>query len=111
MTLNNTAATPAPALKLTAKYPGTYGNQLGLRSRINAAQPTYNDLLVVLAGNVVESYTYLATDITGLAAQINAGSKWLISSDAGHRHRAEHEHAEHGDPAGDRQRRLDAAGG
>ena len=77
VTLNNTAGTPVPALKVTAKYPGTYGNQLGVRSRVNAAQPTYSDLLVVLAGNVVESYTYLATNIADLANQINAGSKWI----------------------------------
>jgi hypothetical protein len=78
VTIQNTAA--APALTLTAKYPGAYGNNLGWRCQTNSIDPTKNDFQVTLNGSPVETYTYTKADITGLAAQINANSGWVVAS-------------------------------
>lgn len=78
-TLQNT--TPATALTVSAKYEGTTGNQLRLTTQDYAADATQNQLIVSDANGVVlETYTYLDTDINGLAAQINANSDWITAA-------------------------------
>ena len=76
--LQNT--TPAAALTLTAKYEGTKGNALRATVAANAADPTNKNDLIILDGTVeVERWTHTKTDITGLAAAINAGSDWVTA--------------------------------
>lgn len=69
-TLQNT--TPVTALTLTARYPGTYGNQITVTSTANTADPTNkNDLVIYVEGSEAERFTYAKTNIADLAAQIN----------------------------------------
>jgi hypothetical protein len=78
-TVQNT--TPAVALTLNARYPGSYGNNLGWANQANALNPaTQNDFQITLLGQVVETYTYNKTDIAGLVAQINAVSQWATAT-------------------------------
>ena len=73
--------TPATAITLSAKYPGSYGNNLGYRSQTNSANPaTNNDFQITLFGQVVESYTYAKTDMNALAAAINGSSQWVTAT-------------------------------
>jgi len=72
--------TPAACLTLTAKYQGSYGNSLGFRNIADPVVGANNILQITLGGTVVESYSYVKTDITGLAAQINAQSQWVTGA-------------------------------
>lgn len=76
-TLQNT--TPAAAITLTARYHGTKGNQLKVTTQDYAADSAYNELILYLDTVEVERYRYLDTDITDLAAQINASSNWVTA--------------------------------
>lgn len=70
--IHNTAMSPAAALTLTAIYKGTKGNSF---SYSIAADPVIegNDVLTVIIGGVPkESYSFVATDITSVAAAIAA---------------------------------------
>lgn len=82
VTLQNTA--PAAAITLTARYPGTYGNNITVSVVPNARNPaTQMDLNVYVQGFLTETWTFANADITGLAAQINnptTGSKWVVAS-------------------------------
>jgi hypothetical protein len=81
ITIQNT--TPANALSLTAKYPGAFGNQIGFKSHVNAADATKNDLQIWVAGQMVEVYTYTKATISSLVTQINdpiAGSDWVTAT-------------------------------
>jgi hypothetical protein len=77
-TLQNT--TPAAALTLTAKYEGTYGHNITLQVQDNAQSSANNDLIVRVEGVEVERFTYADTNITALAADINANSDWVVAS-------------------------------
>lgn len=73
--------TPATAITLTARYPGSYGNNLGYIVKQNAVNPaTQNDLQITLSGIVVETYTHLKASLAPLVAAINAGSQWVTAS-------------------------------
>jgi hypothetical protein len=72
--------TPAAAITLTAKYQGTYGNNLGYRNVADPSNVNNNLLQITLAGQVVESYSYAKTDINSLANQINASSQWVTAA-------------------------------
>lgn len=79
VTIQNT--TPAAALALTAKYQGTYGNNLGWRNVANSLNPsTQNDFQITLLGQAVETYTYAKTSISSLVNQINASSQWATAT-------------------------------
>lgn len=79
LVVNNT--TPAAALTLNAKYPGSYGNNIGWRNVVNSLNPATNcDFQITLNGSPVETYTYAKTDINGLAALINASSGWVTAT-------------------------------
>lgn len=79
--LNNT--TPAAALTLTARYEGSYGNNLSVTIQDNAANAANDDLIVLLNGIEVERYTYANTNITALVDAINddtTGSDWITAT-------------------------------
>ena len=77
-----TNTTPASALTISARYKGTKGNDLRITIQDDADDNT-KDQLLVLDGTVeLERFTYTATDIAGLVAQINApvtGSQWITA--------------------------------
>lgn len=75
-TLQNT--TPANALTLTARYPGTRAN--ALRVTVQVATAGGKELLITENGNVVERFALPATDVTALAAEITAKSKWVTAT-------------------------------
>lgn len=74
-TLNNTSS--AGAITLTARYEGTKGNDLRVTTQDYAADSSKNELIILDGTTVVEKYQYADTDITDLAAQINARSDWV----------------------------------
>jgi hypothetical protein len=78
-TLNNTASTPAAAITLTARYEGTRGNDLRVTTQDYAADSDKNELIVLDGTTVLERYRYANTNITDLAAQINASSNWITA--------------------------------
>lgn len=70
LTIQNT--TPADALTLTARHPGTRGNRLSAVIEPDPADPTNRDRLKLLLDDVtVEKYTYPNTDVDALADAIN----------------------------------------
>lgn len=77
-TLNNT--TPAAALTLTAVYEGTRGNDLKVTTQNYAADSAKNELIILDGTVVLERYRYTDTNITALAADINANSNWVTAS-------------------------------
>lgn len=76
-TFLNTAGSPASALTLTAKYPGTFGNSLNITTQVNALDGTKTDLLVFAGTTLLETWTFLATDIATAAATLTADSAWV----------------------------------
>jgi hypothetical protein len=74
-----TNTTPATALTVTAKYKGTYGNNLNITTQVNAADGTKTDLLVYAGTVLLETWTFLGTDIAAAATAINAGSNWITA--------------------------------
>lgn len=78
--INETGATPG--LTLTGKYKGSRGNRISYTIDADPANPAVNDRLrLFLDGVVQETYTYAQTDVTGLAAQINARSALVTAAD------------------------------
>lgn len=76
-TLQNT--TPATALTLTAKQPGTRANSL--RITVQASPISGNKQLLVLDGAlVVETYDHLATNMAAFASDINELSDWFTAA-------------------------------
>lgn len=73
-------ATPAAAMTLTAKYEGTYGNNISVTTQDHVADSTQNELLVIVNSAVVETYVYADTNIADLVAQINANSDWVTAT-------------------------------
>ena len=52
-TLQNT--TPAAALVLSAKYEGTYGNEIAVTCQDHIADSTQDELVVIVNGQISES--------------------------------------------------------
>lgn len=77
-TFQNTA--PANALVLTARYKGTYGNTLNATTQVNAADGTKTDLLIYAGTVLLETWTYTATDIAGIATTLTASSNWVTAT-------------------------------
>lgn len=77
-TLSNT--TPAPAITLTAKYDGSYGNTLSVTTQDNAVSAANTDLILYLGGVEVERYTFVDATVSDLVTQINANSKWVTAT-------------------------------
>ena len=77
-TIQNT--TPANALTITARYQGTYGQNITLSKQVNPQNNSLEDFLVSVNGTVAETWTHVPTDIAGLAAAINAGSVWVTAT-------------------------------
>lgn len=76
--LQNT--TPATAVTLTARYDGTYGNNLKATVQDYASNASYSELILKLGTVEVERYLFLDADQNGLAADINANSKWVTAA-------------------------------
>lgn len=77
-TIDNTGA--ADALTVTARYPGTKGNDLYTQVIETPGDNTSNDLIVLLGTTEVERYTHTKADIAGVAAAINASSNWISAT-------------------------------
>jgi hypothetical protein len=78
-TLKNTEGSPADAIKVSAKYEGTRGNDLRITTRDNAADATKDDFVLLDGTAVLETYTYLEADIADLVAKINKRSNWITA--------------------------------
>lgn len=77
--LQNT--TPANALTLTALYKGTRGDDLDVIIEDDPVDATKDRLRLLFRGATVESFSYLATDVTALAAAItNRPSQYIVPS-------------------------------
>lgn len=72
LTLNNTAGTPAAAIKLEALWAGTRGNDFSVQIDADPSDATRDRLRLKYKGAVIETYLYTKTDITSLAAAITA---------------------------------------
>lgn len=76
--LNNSSA--AAAMTVSARYEGSFGNTISLTTQDNIADATKNQLLVYVGATLVETYTYLDTDISALVADINLNSDWITAT-------------------------------
>lgn len=75
--LSNT--TPAAAINIVAKYPGTRANDFSLT--VQSSPVVGSDELVILDGAVaVEKFDYVAADISDLVDQINELSEWFTAT-------------------------------
>lgn len=74
-TVQNT--TPADAITLPARYKGTAGNSIKYVFEDDPVTVGNDRLRLLFRGATVESYSYLATDINDLVAQVNAASKYI----------------------------------
>lgn len=77
-----TNTTPATALTLTAKYEGTLAANIAVTVDDDPAVTGNDRLRVYVSGVKVKEYSYVQTDITGLAAQINAVDQYLTAVSA-----------------------------
>jgi len=78
-TLQNTAGTPANAVTLTAKNPGSRGNSLSVTVRAGVIGGQ-SQLLIFLGGTLVELYNYTSASLAPLVAQINAVSSYVTAT-------------------------------
>lgn len=77
--LQNT--TPAAAITLTALFPGTRGNSISFTAGSSDPGVAGNHLFKVLyRGVVVETYSYVSTNIADLANQINLGGNYVSAA-------------------------------
>lgn len=79
---NFTNTTPATALTLTALYEGTRGDDLTVTIDSDPNDAAKDRLRVLLDGVTVEKYSYTKTNITALAAAINARPSRYVSAAA-----------------------------
>lgn len=80
LVVNNT--TPAAALTLTAKQPGTLGNDLSVVIEDDSVDAARDVLRILYRGAEVEKFVYAQADIAALAAAINARpSRWVTADD------------------------------
>lgn len=78
ITLNNTAGTPAPAIRLDAIWTGTFGNDLKAVIDDDPITTGSHRLRIQLNGATVETYSYVETDVQSLKDQItNTPSKYV----------------------------------
>jgi hypothetical protein len=77
--LQNT--TSAAAITLNAKYEGVRGNLLRVTVQDYATDASKDELLIYDGTVLLERYVYANTDITVLAASINAESDWVTATD------------------------------
>jgi hypothetical protein len=88
VTINNTAGSPAPALRVRGRYEGD-GPDLAYAIALNAADPTNkHDFIVYIGTTEVERFSYAKTDLTGLATAVNrspksGGSGWITMDGPG----------------------------
>jgi len=75
-TLDNTESDPA--IKFTARYPGTRGNDFAFTVQAGSGEDT-QDLLILDGARVVERFTFDEEDLDSLAALVNAGSAWFTA--------------------------------
>jgi len=69
-------ASEATSLTLTALYPGSYGDNLA--AVVSVGIPATNtQVAITLNGMTIESFSWLASDVEGLAELINTTSKWV----------------------------------
>jgi hypothetical protein len=73
-TLQNT--TPANAITLAARYPGTRANRLSVTVQAGAAAGT-KDLVVLDGGKVIRTYNFPQADLASLVDEINATDPFL----------------------------------
>jgi hypothetical protein len=71
--------TPAAAITINAKYPGTRGNAINItvQDQAGVQSPEQDEFIVYDGATEVERYVYTDTDIASLVSQINAKSQWL----------------------------------
>lgn len=69
-TLQNT--TPANAITITARWKGVRGNNYSIKIDADPTNAARDRLRLLYSGVVVETYTYVKTDIAALVAAINA---------------------------------------
>lgn len=74
-----TNTTPVTALTLTAKYEGSYGNNLTVTVQDNAANAANTDLILYVGGVEVERYTFADANINAARDAINASSQWVTA--------------------------------
>lgn len=74
--------TPATALTLTAKTPGSRGNALNvtIQDLAGTQSPEQDELIIYDGATEVERYSYTDTDMVALAALINARSRWVTAT-------------------------------
>jgi hypothetical protein len=72
--------TPAAALTLTAKHEGDAGEDISYVVEDDPQNAARDRLRILFRGATVEKYTYTPTDITALAASINARSQYVDAS-------------------------------
>lgn len=80
ISLNNTAGSPAAALKLDALYKGARGNLISAVIDADPADATRDRLRIKFNGSVVETYVYAETNIAALAASINTRSNYVSAT-------------------------------
>jgi hypothetical protein len=80
VTLKNTKEAPENALTLTAKYTGERGNRFSVKTEADPLDAEKDRLTILFDGVKQESYSYAETDITALAAAINARSDFVTAT-------------------------------
>jgi hypothetical protein len=73
------AALTLGTLTLTALYKGSYGQNISVTVQTSATSGD-DDLIIMVEGLTVETYTYVATDINSVRDQINANSAWVTAT-------------------------------
>lgn len=79
-----TNTSSADAITLTAKYKGSFGDQISVAVVATPSNPTaWTDLNIYVQGNLTETWTETNGDIAGLVSMINdpaTGSKWVTAT-------------------------------
>lgn len=79
-TLTNTSSA-TPALRLRAFYTGTRGNDIQVEVAADPTNVARDQLRIIFRGVEVEKYRYIRTQITELAAAINARPSKYVTAD------------------------------
>lgn len=80
ITIQNTAGTPADALRLDGKYFGTTGNTLAYTVQDDPQNAAQDILRIYRNGAVAETFRYLNSQTTQLALDINARSRLVTAT-------------------------------
>lgn len=73
-------ATPAAALRIDAKWKGTTGNFIGYIRDVDPIDATKHRLRITYKGVAVETFSYVTTDVAGLADAINGRSRYVTAT-------------------------------